>query len=369
MPSLPRSPFIFAVCQVGAEAALKKEWARLRPDLRFAYSRPGFVTFKASASGKSPTEFSASLTIESVFARAYGLSFGKVNATEMPQIVAFARQLTSITGKRLRLHAWERDQYFPGDEPLGFVRDVWNETQCSALRAIAEFDAYSKLFAADSTAESDDLVLDLVAVEPDEFWYGFHLHAPSHSPVPGGKYKIELPPNAPSRAFIKIEEALRWSKIPLQAGDTAVEIGSAPGGASFALLKRGLQVIGIDPGQMDPGVLKHPRFQHIKKPVSQVSREELPHSVQWLLLDMNSEPSLTLAAAERVVSMLEDSLFGTVFTLKLNQWKVADQIPVMLERIKSWQTIKIRATQLASNRQEIVVVGFRRLLQKSRGHH
>ena len=31
----------------------------------------------------------------------------------------------------------------------------------------------------------------------------------------------------------------RWSGVALKGGDTAVEIGSAPGGASYALLKRG----------------------------------------------------------------------------------------------------------------------------------
>jgi len=45
----------------GFEAALKQEVARRSPDLRFAFSRPGFVTFRAPdsaparpASGTSP---------------------------------------------------------------------------------------------------------------------------------------------------------------------------------------------------------------------------------------------------------------------------------------------------------------------------
>ena len=39
----PTSPFLFTVCQVGAEGALKNEVLRSHPELRFAYSRPGFV--------------------------------------------------------------------------------------------------------------------------------------------------------------------------------------------------------------------------------------------------------------------------------------------------------------------------------------
>ena len=39
------------------------------------------------------------------------------------------------------------------------------------------------------------------------------------------------PIEAPSRAYLKVEEALRWAgaMIELRAGDTALEIGSAPG--------------------------------------------------------------------------------------------------------------------------------------------
>ena len=47
MPTLPQpARFIFATCQVGAEKAVKGEVARRWPDFRFAYSRPGFLTFK-----------------------------------------------------------------------------------------------------------------------------------------------------------------------------------------------------------------------------------------------------------------------------------------------------------------------------------
>ena len=39
------------------------------------------------------------------------------------------------------------------------------------------------------------------------------------------------PIEAPSRAYLKVEEALRWAgaMIELRTGDTALEIGSAPG--------------------------------------------------------------------------------------------------------------------------------------------
>ena len=40
--------FVFVAVQPGAERALKSEIAREHPELKFAYSRPGFVTFRSS---------------------------------------------------------------------------------------------------------------------------------------------------------------------------------------------------------------------------------------------------------------------------------------------------------------------------------
>ena len=62
-----------------------------------------------------------------------------------------------------------------------------------------------------------------------------------------------------------------------EAGRGAVELGSAPGGASFALLERGLHVHGVDPGAMDPRVLAYAGahrqpFKHHAMPAAEVER-------------------------------------------------------------------------------------------------
>jgi 23S rRNA (cytidine2498-2'-O)-methyltransferase len=346
-----RSPFIFTVCQTGAEAALKKELARTHPELRFAYSRPGFVTFKSAAT--PALELPADFELKSVFARAYGLSAGKASTSNLDSLLEYARCLNT-SKRRPRLHVWERDQHFPGDEPLGFEPGQW---AAAARQALAK---HSELFEKTATPKAGDIVLDVVAVESDEWWYGCHTHSPAHSPAPGGRPEVVLPEEAPSRAYTKLEEALFWSAAPVRKGDIAVEIGSAPGGASYALLKRGLQVVGIDPGEMHPIVLKNPDFVHIKNVVAQVSRETLPPSIQWLLLDMNVEPRISVYAVDRLVTRTSDSLLGVFLTIKLNQWRIADEIPSIMEHVKAMGMVRVRATQLASNRQEILIYGLTR---------
>jgi len=57
----------------GAESAVKGELARRWPAFRFAYSRPGFLTFKLPHDHALAADFD----LDSVFARAYAFSVGK----------------------------------------------------------------------------------------------------------------------------------------------------------------------------------------------------------------------------------------------------------------------------------------------------
>ena len=367
---MPGNPFLFVTCQVGAEPALKKELAREHPELRFAYSRPGFVTFKRVDNQPIQADFE----LRSVFARAYGQSIGK--AVSSSQVIEQAQLVYNEAGKPLRLHVWERDRFAPGEEPKGFAAGSWAGKWKKSIAAVG-----SPLFASGELAAEGESVFDLVILDGDgegnEAWMGTHIHSRAHSPYPGGNTPIELPAEAPSRAYLKLEESVRWAQAPLKAGDVAVEIGSAPGGASYALLQRGISVVGIDPGDMDPRVLRFRSmgnpgevwFKHIQKTVATVPRESLPASIHWLLLDMNVAPSVSLFAVDRLVSRI-DSLLGVLLTVKLNDWKFADQIPSMLDHVKAMGMVRIRAAQLSHHRQEIAIFGLTRKgllrLQKER---
>ena len=345
--------FLFTVCQVGAESALKKEVAKNAPSLRFAYSRPGFLTFKNADEKDLPADFE----LKSIFARAYGLSIGK--ATRPSDALDAAGKLFGETGKKLRLHIWERDAFAFGDEPKDFTPGRASEAARTELKKSAD---YSKFFHEAERAEFGDPVLDLIYLDPDSWWIGFHQHNSQHSPFAGGKPPIELPQKAPSRAYLKLEESVLWSGAPLEKGDTAIEIGSAPGGASYALLERGLNVIGIDPADMDKAVLSFGsgRFKHIAKPAAQVQYKDLPLNVQWILLDMNVAPVIALNTVERIAPWYQETLLGVILTLKINEWKFTDEIPKLLKRVDKLGMVKIRARQLANNKQEICVVGISR---------
>ncbi|NDD91150.1 hypothetical protein EBZ37_03600 [bacterium] len=352
------SLFIFVSCQPGAEAALKEEVAREHPRLRFAFSRTGLITFKESQGRPISSDFQLS----SVFARAYGLSLGQCKSPDsLLEAVKYAQDLFVASGKApLRLHVWERSEFVPGEEPVGFQAGIRAARIESQLRADA-----SAIFHSDVEAQEGELVFDVIVLDDSEepsLFVGFHRHGMNHQSWPGGEIPVSCPDSAPSRAFLKIEQAIRWGRLPVASGEVAVELGSAPGGASYALLLRGLEVWGIDPGAMSPVVWTDPRcekrFHHVKKTFSDLTREELPESAHWIILDINGPARVSLPYVESLVSWFKRDLLGVVLTIKLNDPKHSRHIPEWTERISELGLRQVRARQLPSNKREICVVGL-----------
>ena len=94
---------------------------------------------------------------------------------------------------------------------------------------------------------------------------------------------------------------------------------------------------------------------------------DLRDPVQWLVLDINAKPRVTLQLIEELLSHAPGSfapLKGMVLTLKINDWKLARFIPEWLEQVAKlaapFGLTQVRARQLPANRQEICVVAHRR---------
>ncbi len=362
MPT-PAQParFLFVTCQVGAEKAVKGEVAQRWPDSRFAYSRPGFLTFKLPEQQYLTPDFN----LASVFARAYGFSLGKVSPTRCagtPDRADAARQVWNLLGERpiRQIHVWERDRAEAGVH--GFEPSITPEAIAvyEALRiACLRPERLAPGNHLQQQAAPGDWIADCVLVEPNQWWVGFHRARSVASCWPGGIFGRDLPQDVASRAWLKMEEALDWSQLPAAAGARFAEIGSSPGGASQSLLGRGFEVIGIDPAEMAPQVLENRKFRHIRRRAVEVPRRAF-RKVRWLTADMNVAPNFTLDAIEAIVTHAEVNIRGMLLTLKLPQWQLAAEVPAYLARIRSWGFNLVRARQLAHNRREICVAALQK---------
>ena len=355
------SHFLFTVCQIGSEAALKQEVSQRYPSLRFSFSRPGFVTFRIPDEAARDRRFA----VHSTFARTWGFSLGKVAGTDGQQL---ARDLwTSFVGHhppdRLaqfrHLHVWERDRELPGD----FAFEPGITPQAMAVGdLILEHRPHVQTpwpLALNEHADIDDRVLDCVIVEPDEWWFGWHQASFFETRWPGGVPSFDKPQKMISRTYLKMVEALLWSELPVQAGDRCVEIGSAPGGSCQALLDRGCVVVGIDPAEMDPIVLANPRFTHVRARAKDLKRSVF-RDFRWLMADANVAPKYTLDTVAAIVTRPEARFDGLVLTLKLTNPALAAALPLFTKRIRTWGYRFVRTRQLAFNRQEVCVVASER---------
>jgi 23S rRNA (cytidine2498-2'-O)-methyltransferase len=348
--------FVFAACQVGAESALKDEVARKFADWRVAFSRPGLVTFKLPDDKRLPLDFAMNV----VFARAHGFSLGTVTGNSQEELAA---AVWGMVGESTfhQLHCWQRDAYAPGDHD--FEPHVTAEAQAARVAIVGAMPDDRLLANAhddrQQIAQRGQLVLDVVLVEKDQWLVGVHAAAGFASRYPGGLVELPLPDNSISRAYLKMEEAIRWSRMPLAKGDLCVDVGCAPGGTSRALLTHGVKVLGIDPAKVDPGLVEHPNFTHVQKRAVDLRRKEFANA-RWLFSDMNVAPQYTLDTAEAIVEHDDVNMRGMLLTLKLSDWKMAAQIPTYLDRIRGWGYRIVYARQLKYNRQEICVAAFKR---------
>jgi 23S rRNA (cytidine2498-2'-O)-methyltransferase len=293
------------------------------------------MTFKSSDEARDDPEPRA------VFARAHGRSLGFAGGT-----VQMAELAAKLEGP-LRVHVFARDPVDPDRTPID---DAPVERTREELLA-----ALGDRVLEDPRPDVGDRVLDVVLAPADEpALVGWHVHDPDRSPAPGGGHRIAAPDDAPSRAWSKLEEALVWSGLPLEADDVVVEIGAAPGGAAAALLQRGAEVIGIDPARIDARVLGHPRFRYLGILAERVRTRDLPERCDWLLLDANVAPHKAMVALGQLLSLRQ--FRGLLLTLKLNDEGVVNDLPQLLARVHELAgPSRMRASQLPSAHREVIV--------------
>jgi 23S rRNA (cytidine2498-2'-O)-methyltransferase len=369
---MPDSKFIFATCQRGAESALKGELQQRYPQLRASFSRPGFVTFKVTE--PAPFLDNDDLNIKSIFARTFCWSLEKVTSTKEnaaplnAELIEKAREtLSSADGQSFSgLHLWQRDAatmgyrgFEPGQtlESIEVAKLFHSELDSLIFKSPKSNDDEKKPRA----ARSGERVLDVVLVEPNEWWLGWHKIR-AEDPWTrwhGGIFSCEMGEEIVSRAYVKMREALATFRLPMNKGESVVEIGSSPGGASQALLHAGLNVIGVDPAAMHESLLKNRRFTHWRMRGHEIKKNRLA-GVKWLTADLNVDPEYTLNTVEEIVTNQHVRIAGLILTIKLPEWKLATDVEKHLEQVRSWGFRFVRARQMSHNRQEYCIAALRK---------
>ena len=168
---------------------------------------------------------------------------------------------------------------------------------------------------------------------------------------------LDLPEDAPSRAWLKIEEAIELFDLPIGHGTKVVEVGAAPGGAVWSLLNRGAIVIGVDPAKIDERCVQHPNFTHLRKPYQELWPEEY-EGAEWWLSDLNLAPGSVLSHLGRLLRSSRTTK-GLVLTLKMGKPEIALELMEHAQRVSEWG-YDTQLRLLPSHHKEVVLIARRR---------
>ncbi len=110
----------------------------------------------------------------------------------------------------------------------------------------------------------------------------------------GGQRRMADSRAAPSRSYLKIEEAYGLLGIAPQAGERVADLGAAPGGWSFSAARHGARVVAIDNGPLKGGAATHPLIEHRRQDAF-VFRPAAGERFDWLFCDLVADPGHVLA--------------------------------------------------------------------------
>ena len=109
----------------------------------------------------------------------------------------------------------------------------------------------------------------------------------------GGQRRMADDSAAPSRSYLKTEEAFVVLGREPAPGETVADLGAAPGGWSYSAAKRGARVVAIDNGPLKGGALGHPLIEHRQEDAFRF-RPAAGQRQDWLFCDMVEDPKRVL---------------------------------------------------------------------------
>jgi len=295
--------FYYFICNVGNEKLLKEQIKIQYPQMNFAYSQKGFLTYKGY--------------------------------NEIGDDLAFCRSM----GKFLRRGGKE-------------LIDEFNLEK----GAKAFFSLEGEVFFNNTDEFKDERnILELIQLSEDKFYLGHSLINRAKKYFPLGDPKVPWDENSPSRAYMKILEALKIFNVEILESDVVVEFGASPGGATYAMLKTGATVVGIDPGIMDPKVFSFKKFQHLNMSIQDVIVTDLPEQMDWILVDMNLSPEAGISELEKLIIEEVPTIKGVFFTSKLTKMNVLERIEFYKKLFIKMGFERVYTQQVPHHKQEFLI--------------
>jgi len=185
---------------------------------------------------------------------------------------------------------------------------------------------------------------------------------------PGGARHFAQTPEQISRAEFKLLEAMEYFDISLEPGEYVLDLGAAPGGWTRLLLEAGMQVVAVDPANLDRRLIGRKGLEHYRGYAEDYVEEAIRNRKKFNVIvnDMRMdarEAARGLAYASRCLK--NDGFIISVFKLPhatptINPLlTLKDALAIMSKAYGI-----VQSHQMFHNRQEVTVVAAQPIQRK-----
>jgi 23S rRNA (cytidine2498-2'-O)-methyltransferase len=176
-----------------------------------------------------------------------------------------------------------------------------------------------------------------------------------------GIMRLKFPNASPSRSTLKLDEAF-LTFIPkheheqrLTSGLTAVDLGSAPGGWTYQLVRRGMMVQAVDNGPMAESLIETGQVKHYQYDGFKFTPKK---PVYWLVCDMIEKPNRVakLMAQWLINGQCKEAMFNLKLPMKGRYAEVTKNLQLIKDMFSdAGASYEMYAKHLYYDREEITV--------------
>ena len=266
--------------------------------------------------------------------------------------IEIASSRANRVGGRWTMHAFALEDNAANVLAGALEKDVMTQVRSHLGRLAKRYVAPDELVK--EALAPADFVVQIYVPDVSRAWLSISSFSAGISPYVGGNLRMRARKGSPSRSARKLEEALHvLGRVP-QAGETAVDLGAAPGGWTWTLARRGVEVTAIDALE-----LKLPEGKSLNARVTHRKDNGLkfvpPAPVDWLVCDMIVASSESLKV---LVRWLESgAMKHFVVNLKLPKSEPWVAIKTARTLLAGKNLPVFKARHLFHDRREITLVG------------
>ncbi|WDE06902.1 23S rRNA (cytidine(2498)-2'-O)-methyltransferase RlmM [Thalassomonas viridans] len=209
--------------------------------------------------------------------------------------------------------------------------------------------------------DKEGAVLHALFLSGKEVILGYSL-GHNTSPHVMGIPRLKFPSQSPSRSTLKLDEAFLYF-IPkdewetrLTSGMKAVDLGSAPGGWTYQLVRRGMMVSAVDNGPMAESIMETGQVKHYTMDGFKFTPAK--QNVYWLVCDMVEKPQRVawLMAQWLLKGYCKEAMFNLKLPMKGRYQEITKNLQSIKDLFAENQVkYELYAKHLYYDREEVTV--------------